>query len=207
MKKYIITLIAFTLVLYSCNSIEKKQEYDEDGILFLEYYEDSKTGLKEGEYKVFYSDGTPSEISSYKGGVLVGTRILYNEKGGVQTQETYNASGTIDGEFKTFYLDGTLLQEGKYINGEMEGVWKTYYPSGTLKEEVTFLKNNENGPFVEYSEKGVILAKGAYKDGDFEHGPLELFDEEGVMYRKMNCDKGICSTTWLKEGYEDYQLN
>ena len=35
-----------------------------------------------------------------------------------------------------------------------------------------------------------------YLDGDNEHGELKLFDEQGVLTKKMNCDKGICRTSW-----------
>jgi len=77
--------------------------------------------------------------------------------------------------------------------------WKRYYDSGELMEIVNFVENEENGPFVEYYKNGNKKATGNYLDGDNEHGELELFDEQGELIKKMNCNKGICRTSWTKE--------
>ena len=84
----------------------------------------------------------------------------------------------------------------------MSNVWIRYYKNGQKKEEVTFENNEENGPFVEYNENGSLAAKGSYLNGDFEHGLLEIYDGQGVLVRKMNCDKGICNTTWKADHME-----
>lgn len=64
-------------------------------------------------------------------------------------------------------------------------------------EEVMFADNEENGPFTEYHKNGSLKAEGNYLNGDNEHGLLKLYNEEGELVRKMQCDSGICQTTWV----------
>ena len=81
----------------------------------------------------------------------------------------------------------------------MQGIWKKYYESGKLMESVTMRDNEENGPFVEYWENGNLKAEGAYLDGDNEDGELKLYDEHGELEKTMQCERGMCYTTWKKE--------
>ena len=42
-------------------------------------------------------------------------------------------------------------------------------------------------------------AEGTYIDGDNEQGELKLYDEQGELEKIMQCERGICHTTWKKE--------
>ena len=107
--------------------------------------------------------------------------------------------GQFTGEYRLYHDNGELKQKGTYRNNAMTGPWETYYDNGQLKERVQFEGNMENGPFIEYHRNGKLAAEGAYKEGDYEHGELKIYNENGELIRSMLCDNGRCQTTWSAE--------
>jgi|APTNR8051073442_1049403.scaffolds.fasta_scaffold00482_16 antitoxin component YwqK of YwqJK toxin-antitoxin module len=155
--------------------------------------------MRQGLYAKISPEGRLVEEAYYEADSLEGLRIIYYASGDTQIVETYRR-GVFSGPYREYHENGKLLQEGKYVNNTMEGVWKTYYPDGQLAEEVTFRDNDENGPFRQYYPNGKLQTEGTFKDGDFEHGELKLYDESGAHIRTMDCDSGKCRTTWQAEG-------
>ncbi len=189
----------FLLGTLACSSNIKTIEVKNDNGIVIERYEQNiKTEQKDGKSEFFGNDGSLLESAFYKNGILEGKRILYHENGEIQAVEQYSNGIFVD-LYQAFYENKQLELEGKYIDGKMDGEWKRYYDSGELMEIVTFVGNEENGPFVEYYKNGKTKAAGAYLDGDNEHGELKLFNEGGELIKKMNCEKGICRTSWTKE--------
>ena len=139
--------------------------------------------------------GTWWKKAFYINDTLHGTRILYGEKADTQIVENYEM-GRFEGPFLAYYENGQLELSGEYADNTMSGEWKRFYKTGELMEVVAFKDNKENGPFIEYYENGNIKAEGEYLDGDHEHGLLKMYNEAGVLVKKMQCDKGICSTIW-----------
>ncbi len=190
-------LIAATIV--GCSNTETVEE-DEFGMK-VSYRIDSKTGQKQGLYEKFEQDGTLYEQSYFRDDELHGTRTIFYSNGSPEVTEEYE-DGVLNGMYSTYYEEGGTDIEGNYEQGVMTGIWKRYYPSGQVMEEVTFANNAENGPFIEYHENGKLKAEGQYQGGNREQGLLKLYDENGELYKKMECDDGICRTTWTRAGYE-----
>ena len=185
-------------LLLACGSETKIVEVQDDaGVVVERYYIDVQTNQKSGVYELFDGRGRPMERAVYENDVLHGERTLFHENGEVQAVEQYER-GAFVGDYRAFYENGQLELEGKYVDGSMEGIWKRYYDSGELMETVTFVSNEENGPFHEFYRNGNDKAKGEYLDGDNEHGELLLYDEAGILIKKMNCERGICRTSWEK---------
>lgn len=180
----------------SCGSdIEVVEVKDAEGAFTETYQRLKKTGQKEGFYRMTSDDGLLIEEANFIRDTLNGTRKIYDELGKIQIEETYDL-GLFSGPYKTYYPDGKVELEGFYENNETAGIWKKYYPGGQLMEEVSFAKNMENGPFKEYHENGKLKTVGTYLDGDNEHGELLKYDENGDIVQKMDCQRGICKTTW-----------
>ncbi len=189
----------FLLGIFACSPKTKMVEVKDDvGNVIEKYTVEIEKDVKEGKSEVFSSTGQLLEKAFYKNGQLHGQRELFHENGSTQALEQYE-NGQFTDEYKAFYDNEQLELEGKYVSGKMDGEWKRYYDSGELMEIVTFVENEENGPFVEYYKNGKKKAAGTYLDGDNEHGALEMFDEQGELIKKMNCNKGICRTSWKKE--------
>lgn len=189
------------LLCWSCSnqSLSEVKITDEDGNVLELYFMDLETQQKEGEHKSFYSSGKLSSQANYVRDSLDGERRWYYESGQVEAVETF-AMGTYEGPYISYFENGVLRQKGQYMDNKANGIWSLYYESGKLKETVTFENNVENGPFEEFNEAGVLTAKGEYLNGDNEHGLLEIFNDEGTLTRKMQCDKGICHTIWSIDG-------
>ena len=200
--KNIIWLFIIGMTLAACSSKTKTIEVEnEAGVIIERYVQNVATTQKEGKSEAFDDSGQLLETAFYQNGQLHGERILYHENGAIQAIEPYE-NGIFKGDFQAFYENKQLELTGKYINGKMDGEWKRYYDSGELMEIVTFVENEENGPFVEYYKNGKTKAAGNYLAGDNEHGELKLFDENGELIKKMNCNKGLCQTSWTKEENE-----
>ena len=123
---------------------------------------------------------------------------MYHANGDTLLVETY-ANGAFEGAYRQYYENGILQLQGQFVNNMATGEWRQYYDSGELMEIVTFAENAENGPFSEYFPNGNLKAEGAYLNGDNEHGELKLYNEQGVLVRKMDCDEGVCRTVWSAE--------
>lgn len=174
---------------------------NEEGLLQERYQRLKKDGAKTGPYQKFDEDGQLVEEGEYKEGIVHNKRTVYYHPDQVKFVETYK-SGVFQGSYNYFYENGQLEVEGRYIDGVMSGNWKRYYTNGQLMEVVKFEENEENGPFVEYHENGKLKAEGKYKNGDNEDGLLKLYNESGELYKKMECDSGICKTIWALESVE-----
>lgn len=201
MKHIWIVTAAVLLLATGCKSkVEQVENVDSYG--YTERYQRSKDDFaRQGLYQKFDEQGRLMEEATYENDTLSGLRVLYFEKGDTQIVETYR-QGIFDGPYRSYYESGQLNLSGQYEANEMTGDWDRYYKNGQLMERVRFKDNAENGPFIEYHENGNLKAEGAYLNGDNEHGLLKLYDEQGELKRKMNCEQGICRTIWKREGEE-----
>lgn len=194
----LILLFFCCFFVVSCdNGLEEIIEQDEYGNTIR--FERRKTDYaREGWSHTTNSEGILIEAAQYRSDTLNGLRIIFNEKGDTSIVEQYEM-GHFVGEYRLYHDNGVLKQKGVYINNEMTGDWETYYDNGQLKERVRFQNNMENGPFIEYHKNGNLAAEGAYLEGDYEHGELKIYDEDGQLLRTMMCENGRCSTTWSAE--------
>ena len=162
------------------------------------YYRNKSNAWKNGLYRRYDPGGRLEEEAFYTEDILDGKRILYQDSGDTLVVESYRR-GEFHEWLQSFYDNGVLQLSGEYVDNVMSGVWRKYYRSGKLMETVTFSDNEENGPFTEYYENGNVKAVGNYLNGDKEHGLLMLYDEKGVLTRKMDCNEGICKTIWKED--------
>ena len=173
-------------------AVVQRSETDE---YFTEQYTlRKKDQVKHGPYQKFTLDGGLVEEGQYVNGQISGERKKYAQ-GKLVAVETME-NGEYHGLYQSYYPEGGPNSSGVYDHDQMVGVWKRYYRNGQVLEEVTFKDNLENGPFKEWYENGNLKAVGQYKNGDQEDGELLLYNEQGVLIRKMNCVEGICRTTW-----------
>ena len=193
------SLLCTFILLGACKRTETV-ESEASGLL-EKYSVDKKTRVKKGPYQKFETDGTLVETATYVNDALDGVRTIYFASGEPEIVEKYEA-GILAGPYLSYYDNNQLEIEGQYHAGVMEGEWHRYYRSGQLMETVQFENNEENGPFIEYHENGKLKAEGQYYHGDNEHGLLKLYDENGDLMRRMECDSGICHTVWLRPDLE-----
>ena len=182
-------------LLAACDSLERVERRNDDGVLVERYSRDPVDSTRSGPYEAYGDDGELIEEATYVADRLHGERTLYHPNGAVQYVETYR-DGQYHGPYLSYYPDGTLQLEGQYVDNVASGVWTGYYPSGERKEAVTFADNEENGPFTEWYSNGAIKAEGTYAGGDKEQGELLLYNLDGDVQKRMFCEAGICRTIW-----------
>ena len=190
-------LLLLLPLLVACSDVETIEESDAEGYRTV-FTRNKETTLREGSYERFTPDGTRIESASYVQDKLQGERRLYSEDGNLTTVERY-VDGRFEGPFETFYPGGEPQLYGVYKNDVLSGPVVRYYESGDTMEVVQFENNQESGAFTEYYDGGILKARGFYREGDNEDGPLELYDATGELERRMNCDMGICRTVWLRD--------
>jgi antitoxin component YwqK of YwqJK toxin-antitoxin module len=205
MKIFLFFAILLATTLFSCKGkYDLIEKHNENGILTESYHLDKETGYIEGVYYKYFPNGKIEQQSDYKNNKLEGNRILFYENGDTLIIETYK-NAQYEGPYKSYYSGNILESEGQYVDGMMDGEWKFYHDNKQIKEIVQFKANEENGPFVEYHKNGNLKAKGSYRttekniDGNREDGKLELYNEDGVLFKKMDCELGTCVTTWKRE--------
>jgi uncharacterized protein len=120
--------------------------------------------MRNGSYKVFYFDGSPSSVTYYK-----------NDKK--------------DSIYKSYYYGGQLYSQGKYVNGEEEGVWKYYYDNGKLSEERIYKEGNLEGINTIYNKDGSKDKVGNYKNNQLE-GEYLFYGENNQLAVILNYKKG-----------------
>jgi antitoxin component YwqK of YwqJK toxin-antitoxin module len=165
----------------------------------LERFERRKKDFaKEGLYQRFHKDGHLLEEARYANDSLHGERKFFFQNGKTERIE-HHRKGVFHGKYQQFYETGQIQLEQEFNTGILEGIGTAWYPNGRIKEKVTFKNNEENGPFEEWYENGNIKATGNYLDGDNEHGTLKLYDTLGQLERVLECQRGACRTTWVRE--------
>jgi len=198
MKKILLYLFTI-LIIFSCGGLKKTEIVDENG--YKEVYYLDKDNVKQGTCLRINPQGIVTDSCFYQDGKIHGVRKIWTEKGLLDIAETYQ-NGILHGQYITYYPDGKIKKTHEFVNNQIEGEVRQYYPGGQLKAVVQFKGNMENGPFKEFFENGNLSYEGFFEGGDFEQDTLKEYDQNGVLVRKMFCEKGICQTVWTPEnGY------
>lgn len=101
----------------------------------------NSSGVKEGPWKEYYTDGKLRAEGEYRDGARYG-------------------------KWKFYHQNGKMEQTGKYVSGgKPHGLWVWYFPNGEVLREENFRKGKEDGDIVEYDTAGNVIIKGQYIDG------------------------------------------
>ncbi len=134
--------------------------YDEEGKKEAEgRYVNEK---KEGEWKLFFTDGKILGEQTYKDGNLVGTEKIYYNSGGIQ-------------------------EETNYVDGKKNGVSMRYYPSGKRQCVTFYSGDKEHGDYRFFDEGGKTTVEGKHNLG-VQVGTWRLYDAEEEEYFEMKYD-------------------
>lgn len=195
--------LAYTILLFSaffftsCDKLIKVDQVNALSGLHEVYYIDADSMIQ-GE-KIVKINNQLYEKANYLDGVLSGERRIFFADGNVEIIEKYS-EGLLTDTLKVFYTEGSIKVKMPYNRGVLEGDVLKYYPNGAIMEKVSFKDNEENGPFEEYYIDGTIHWRGQYLNGPNEYGPLEEYDEQGTLLKKMMCDSNaVCRTIWTIE--------
>ena len=105
----------------------------------IEY--DVVDGIKNGEFKLFYEDGTPQ----------INGHIDHNKN---------------TGKWQYFYPGGEIESEGFFVDDKPEGRWVWYYQSGKIREEGSFAKGKRVGWWKDFDEQGKVTKEKEFSLND-----------------------------------------
>lgn len=99
-----------------------------------------RQGRLNGESRIYYPEGTPSELFVYRDGVK-------------------------DGKWEQYYPDGKLKLKGSYKTGDKAGPFQTWYASGTPMMSGQYRDGHQDGTWTFFDDKGKISRKETYREG------------------------------------------
>jgi len=135
-------------------------------------------GIKEGDWREFYTDGTLRSVGSYSKGKPVGS-------------------------WKYYFENGKLESEGKYTKtGLLDGTWRWYFEDASIRRVQSYIAGTEDGEYEEHDETGRLIVKGQYTEG-LEEGDW-VYDFGN--YRELGSYRGGASFGKWKSYYADGTL-
>lgn len=179
---------------------------DDNGTVLRAYFE--VNGKLEGQYLIYYPDGSIETECYYSERILHGPSRFYSEdhillsetwyykgkKEGKTTRRYLSGAlsvverhkeGKLHGKQEYYYEDGTLKTVMHYFHGKLNGEVTLFWPSGLKKREVSFQRGFRQGIDRMWSSGGVLIDEGEYEEGN----PIGLhrrYFEDGTPLEERN---------------------
>ncbi|MCG8606876.1 toxin-antitoxin system YwqK family antitoxin, partial [bacterium] len=156
----------------------------------------------EDEYLVY--PGRVTQISNYRGGLLDGQTLLFDDKGmlaqqipyksgqldgvlfsflkGQKVTSTSYASGKPNGPMFSFDEEGHKKMAANYVEGQLGGKL-VIYKKGSIQTVMTYSKGKEDGPSATFHPNGTQIALSHYANGEL-NGEQVLHFETGGLFKK-----------------------
>lgn len=170
-------------------------------------------GNKEGLAQIFGRDSLLVLSAYYKGGLLCGEWVAYNEyDGSVQEKKNYDCNvglnkSWLDGPYER-YNRNVLLQKGNYKDSLKEGAFYEYDYNGRLKSTANYHKGLLKGDRLEYNPGGVVVSKTSYiiitdsgRPESVLHGKASYYSYSGALAVEGKYVKGKKEGLWVE--YDD----
>lgn len=111
------------------NGWEAFAYYPDGKPLMNAFFKDKKLKVKQGDYTVFFPNGTPKLKASFEENTVDGNYTSWHENG-LKEDSGLIKENIKTGIWKKWYNTGVLESEGAYAEGAAEGTWKWYHPNG-----------------------------------------------------------------------------
>lgn len=142
-----------------------------------------RNGLKNGEYRLYYTNGQLRESGTFVDGKLDGVYEEFWGNGQLSGKAIYSQGVIINDE--KYHESGELKKKTNFKNGLKSGEVKIYYSNGNVGIE-EFYKNDElEGIRRTYTRNGIIESKIQYRGGK-KITVLECDLDEKRKYEKIN---------------------
>jgi len=94
-----------------------------------------------------------------------------------------------------FYQNQQEYVTGGLKEGKREGKWFAFFPDGSVQTEAFYINGKEHGPYNVYRENGNPIFKGHYNHGSCD-GTWYWYDETGKETKKVKTDKNTMGCEW-----------
>jgi antitoxin component YwqK of YwqJK toxin-antitoxin module len=156
----------------------------------------SQFSKKEGLWKYFADDGTPTQFITYKNGELDGKLSLFHENGVISEERTYS-NGEREGASTSYYMNGVKKETYNVVNNSLDGMYTYYDKYGNKVSETNYKEGKLEGTRISYLANGKIESKANYKDDKLD-GEYERYFWTGQLKEKGKYDKGVAVGNWVE---------
>jgi antitoxin component YwqK of YwqJK toxin-antitoxin module/Flp pilus assembly protein TadD len=132
-------------------------------------------GIRTGEWKYYYSNGTLRQKKNFVKGDVVGTTYSYDKDGELDVISHYK-NDSLSGLYEQYYY-GKLTRESYYSSNEKNGPEKVFYKDGSLKSESYFVAGELAFTKNTYWQNGKIMKKEKYEEDELLS--VEYFNNKG----------------------------
>lgn len=130
------------------------------------------------------------DASDYAQGKLVRGYTVYYPDGKVEKKVGQDALGRQDGISSTYYPDGTLETQGNWRAGLPEGLHKEFHSTGKLRVALEYRNGKSiDGPVQSFDESGILSTSYELRDGKME-GELLIYYPDGKIASRRQVIKG-----------------
>jgi antitoxin component YwqK of YwqJK toxin-antitoxin module len=183
-------------------------------------------GKRDGDWEFFDERGDLLVTGEYKNGKKEGIWKEYHDDGKeLHFQESYMDGKILDGSWESYHDNGKIKPKGYYYKGKKHGLWESFDENGTLDISGSFKNGSRDGFFqryyngkvferylfyspvdVEYecfhkSQEIKIKHKGSFRNSEYD-GIWVEYDENGVLIKKREFNKGWYKVNWFSSKYE-----
>ena len=157
MKRTIINLI-YVLLSTFIVSAQSTSIVQSDGLFFTDA---TQTKLYTGELKEFYDNGALKLEINIKEGKPQGAYIVYFSNGKPNEVRSYR-NGIFHGIWRTYNEAGLLIAEAQYQNNKKHGTWHVWDDSGIMRYEMQYNNGKKSGVWFMWDEKGKLISEKKY---------------------------------------------
>lgn len=118
-----------------------------------------------GEYRIFFPDGSLSQLQYYRW-------------------------GRRDSIYRSYFPGGILASEGRYSLGNKQGEWKYYHENGKLKLREQNVDGNTIGKSVYLNDDGTLDQEVNYDNNGVFQGANKLYGENNQLMIQFNYENG-----------------
>ena len=193
-------------------------EYNKDYLVSREKINrlDSK-GLKQGDWKEFYPDGTTKSEKTYKDDLLHGYYKEYDNHGTLVLTMLYDNGSVVKSKVEDepdievvnkTDSSGKLIYSGPYRKGVPVGIHREYGKDGKITNSFTYNDNglllsegiideagNHNGKWKDLYADGKVQAEGQYTDNR-RSGAWKFYSPEGKVEQTGSYNNGRPDGLW-----------
>ncbi len=190
---------------YSEGLLDGNTEYNVYGKLIIK--QEYSSGMKDGDFVEFYSDGNKKVTGSYVMNLPSKKWTWYNLNES-KTRQIHFTNGVKNGEFRV-WRDGSLYLFGIFDQDKKSGTWKWHRTKKDLDSLVTYVDGEINGPYQAWYDNGILSVSGSFDNG-VPNGKWEWFSQKNTLDSTKTFKNGLLngiSTFHYKNGQIKRSVN
>lgn len=147
-------------------------------------------GKQVGDWKTFHDHGALESVTHFNiDGLREGEHKRYYRDGTIESEGLF-ANNARQGLWRFYYTNGQVAVEAGFVNSARSGPWREWHWLSSPKVEGEFANNQRSGTWREYHNNGVISGTGAYSQGKKE-GTWSQHWYSGSKWRDLDFTSGV----------------